>query len=61
MKQVYTIILTVVMAILPSFAFAQRDAAALEAYIHDHKEVRSLLLARSTLEASNALPAFCSG
>lgn len=55
MRHIYTLILTVVMALLPSLAFAQRDPAALEAYINDHKQVRSLLLARSTLEASNAL------
>lgn len=50
-----TCILTLIVSLLPTFVFAQRDAAALEAYIYDHKEVRSLLLARSTLEASNAL------
>ena len=55
MRHICTLILTTVMALLPSFAFAQRDPAALEAYINDHKQVRSLLLARSTLEASNAL------
>jgi len=43
------------MALIPSVTFAQRDPAALEAYINDHKKVRSLLLARSTLESSNAL------
>lgn len=32
-----------------------RDIPAIEAYINDHKEQRSLLLARSTLEATNAL------
>lgn len=31
------------------------DAPSVEAYIEDHKTQRSLLLARSTLEASNAL------
>lgn len=55
MKHVYTLILTMAMALIPSVSFAQRDIAALEAYINDHKEIRSLLLARSTLEASNAL------
>lgn len=55
MSQYFWIILTVMLSLIPSFSFAQRDPAALEAYIHDHKEVRSLLLARSTLEASNAL------
>ena len=55
MKHIHPLILTLVMVLIPSFSFAQRDIAALEAYIHDHKEIRSLLLARSTLEASNAL------
>lgn len=32
-----------------------RDVAVIEAYINDHKQQRSLLLARSTLEASNGI------
>lgn len=32
-----------------------RDIATIEAYINDHKQQRSILLARSTLEASNAI------
>lgn len=32
-----------------------RDIPAIEAYINDHKQQRSILLARSTLEASNAI------
>ena len=32
-----------------------RDIPTIEAYIYDHKQQRSLLLTRSTLEASNAL------
>lgn len=32
-----------------------RDIPAVEAYINDHKKQRSLLLARSTLEASNGI------
>lgn len=32
-----------------------RDVAVIEAYINDHKKQRSLLLARSTLEASNGI------
>ena len=31
------------------------DIVSVEAYIHDHKKQRSLLLARSTLEYSNKL------
>lgn len=43
--------------LLPSVAKAQLgfDVVSLEAYINDHKEQRSLLLVRSTLEASNKL------
>lgn len=44
--------------IFPKSATAQifpNDVATLEAYIYDHKKQRSLLLTRSTLEASNAL------
>lgn len=55
MRKEFLFMLTVVLSLLPSLAFAQRDPAALEAYIHDHKQVRSLLLARSTLETSNTL------
>ena len=45
------------MTLFPSFCNAQYgfDAASVEAYINDHKEQRSLLLVRSTLEASNKL------
>lgn len=32
-----------------------RDVAVIESYINDHKKQRSLLLARSTLEASNGI------
>lgn len=35
--------------------FVPRDIPTIEAYIYDHKKQRSLLLTRSTLEASNAL------
>lgn len=55
MRNCLWVFILVIMSLLPSVAFAQRDPAALEAYIHDHKQVRSLLLARSTLEASNTL------
>ncbi len=42
----------------PKSAIAQvfpRDIPTIEAYIYDHKQQRSLLLTRSTLETSNAL------
>ena len=44
-------------AILPRPMMAQSafDVPSIEAYIYDHKEQRSLLLVRSTLEASNKL------
>lgn len=43
--------------IFPFTAKAQYgfDVASIEAYINDHKQQRSLLLVRSTLEASNKL------
>lgn len=43
--------------LLPSEATAQWnfDIVSVEAYISDHKQQRSLLLARSTLELSNQL------
>ena len=46
------------LALLPKTALAQivpNDIPTIEAYINDHKQQRSLLLTRSTLEASNAL------
>ena len=55
MRYILSCVITLILAIFPAITYAQRDIAALEAYINDHKEVRSLLLARSTLEASNAL------
>lgn len=55
MRQYLILAMTMLLSLLPSLGFAQRDPAALEAYINDHKQVRSLLLTRSTLEASNAL------
>ena len=45
-------------ASFPKQVFCQivpRDIPAIEAYINDHKQQRSLLLARATLEESNAL------
>ena len=50
-----TLILMTLLLALPSRMWAQSDPATLEAYINDHKQVRSLLLARSTLELSNQL------
>ncbi len=46
-----------VLCLLPNIAKAQWtfDVTSVEAYINDHKQQRSLLLARSTLEASNKL------
>lgn len=43
--------------LLPLQAYSQivPDIATIEAYIHDHKKQRALLLARSTLEQSNKL------
>ena len=57
MKFRKTLILLCLMTLFPSFCNAQYgfDAASVEAYINDHKEQRSLLLVRSTLEASNKL------
>ena len=45
------------LALFPKPAKAQFgfDVVSVEAYINDHKEQRSLLLIRSTLEASNKL------
>ena len=52
-----TIIILLVIVLFPKEAMAQWgfDAVSIEAYIHDHKKQRSLLLARSTLEYSNQL------
>lgn len=56
-KIVYTIILLTVALLFPIKASAQWgfDVPVVEAYINDHKQQRSLLLARSTLELSNQL------
>lgn len=43
------------LTVIPSLTYAQQDIPTLEAYINDHKSVRSMLLARSTLELSNSL------
>ena len=55
-RWLWMLLLMVVM--FPKSATAQvfpRDIPAIEAYIYDHKQQRSLLLTRSTLETSNAL------
>ena len=51
-------IIVCLLALAPRSAKAQLgfDVISVEAYINDHKEQRSLLLVRSTLEASNKLP-----
>ena len=50
-------ILICLLTLLPSEAKAQMgfDVTSVEAYINDHKQQHSLLLVRSTLEASNKL------
>ena len=58
MKQIQKhILLLVLLVITPMAARAQFgfDFTSVEAYIYDHKQQRSLLLARSTLEACNTL------
>ena len=42
--------LLMILIALPSMLHAQQDIPTMEAYIKDHKSVRSMLLARSTLE-----------
>lgn len=51
------LIAVVLTVLLPGAAYAQWmfDVPSVEAYINDHKQQRSLLLARSTLEYSNKL------
>ena len=50
-------ILLCMLMFLPLSVKAQfgMDVSSIEAYINDHKEQRSILLVRSTLEASNKL------
>lgn len=50
-----TVLLTALLAALPLRAQWNFDVSSVEAYIQDHKDERSMLLARSTLEASNKL------
>lgn len=49
------VLLTFLLASLPAKAQWSFDVGSVEAYINDHKQQRSLLLARSTLEQSNRL------
>ena len=51
------ILMTLLMLVMPVIAKAQFgfDVGSVEAYISDHKNQRSLLLARATLEQSNNL------
>ena len=49
------VLLTFLLASLPAKAQWSFDVGTVEAYINDHKQQRSLLLARSTLEHSNRL------
>lgn len=52
------LLLLCLVVVCPKHALAQivpNDIPTIEAYIHDHKKQRSLLLARATLEESNAL------
>ena len=57
MKMQIHILLTLMMLAMPAVARAQWsfDVASVEAYIADHKNQRSLLIARATLEQSNNL------
>lgn len=57
MKNKLVSMLICILALPPSIARAQFsfDVVSVEAYINDHKQQRSLLLVRSTLEASNKL------
>ena len=51
------IVISILLTFLPGKVWAQWsfDVPSIEAYIHDHKNQRNLLLARATLEQSNAL------
>ena len=54
----HIILLLCLTTLCPKTVMAQivpRDIPTIEAYINDHKKQRSLLLARATLEESNAL------
>ena len=63
-RHIRYMVILMVMAVFPLKVSAQWnfDIVSVEAYITDHKQQRSLLLARSTLELSNQLlHEFCSG
>ncbi len=49
------VLILALLCALPSEAQWNFDVTSIEAYIQDHKDERSMLLARSTLEASNKL------
>ena len=52
------LIMLILLSAIPKITYAQivpNDIPTIEAYINDHKKQRSLLLTRSTLEASNEL------
>ena len=58
MKTTRNNILPIIVCLLAFFPFTAKaqygfDVASIEAYINDHKQQRSLLLVRSTLEATN--------
>ena len=60
MKATRNKILPIIVCLLVLFPFTAKaqygfDVASIEVYINDHKQQRSLLLVRSTLEASNKL------
>ena len=57
MKTRIILMMLCLMTLFPSVGKAQLgfDVASLEAYINDHKQQRSLLLVRSTLESSNKI------
>ena len=57
MKRHLGVTILLLLTIVPCVTHAQWtfDVTSVEAYINDHKEQRSLLLARNTLEASNKL------
>ena len=56
-RHIRYMVILMVMAVFPLKVSAQWnfDIVSVEAYINDHKQQRSLLLARSTLELSNQL------
>ena len=55
MRRLLTILSFVLLLPFPSMAQWSLDVPSIEAYIADHKDQRSLLLARSALEQGNVL------